>query len=442
MWLLFQTRKWKKTQSAKLENNKKLNIYTDKNPDICYQDFFLNTTMSVPNRLAVKLKNIAEVNVKKGHPWIFSNSIERINKDGKAGDIAILFDQRRNKPFAIGLYDPYSPIRIKVIHHQGPAKIDSLFFENKIQKAFLHRKPLLEKDVNAYRLLFGENDGMPGLIVDIYNKVGVIKVYSAIWLPYLEMLLAPIVKASEVDSLIIRWNRKLQTLDNLPHKEGDVIYGDLSSSLVTFTEYGVHFETDIILGHKTGFFLDHRENRHKIGQMAKGKTVLDVFSYTGGFSTHALAGGATEVTSLDISKQALELAEHNASLNAHSGIHETITGDAFEELARLMHQKKKYDIVIIDPPSFAKNEKEIYVAKKKYAQLAEIGVALTRNGGTLLLASCSSRITQAEFLQIHSEVFKNLKTNHTLLETTTHAIDHPIGFEEGAYLKSAYYKIR
>ena len=398
--------------------------------------------MSTPDRLAVKLKTVAEISVKKGHPWIFSNSIERINKEGKAGDIAILFDQRRNKPFAIGLYDPYSPIRIKVIHNEGPTKIDAVFFEKKIQKAYLHRKPLLERDVNAYRLLFGENDGMPGLIVDIYNKVGVIKVYSAIWLPYLEMLLAPIVKVSEVDSLIIRWNRKLRALDDLPHKEGDVMYGDLKNSQVKFTEYGVHFETDVILGHKTGFFLDHRENRYKIGEMAKGKTVLDVFSYTGGFSTHALTGGASEVTSLDISKQALELAKHNASLNAHSGVHETIAGDAFEELARLIHQKKKYDIVIIDPPSFAKNEKEIYVAKKKYAQLAEMGVALTSGNGILLLASCSSRITQEEFLQIHSEVFNNLKTKYTLLDATTHAIDHPIGFEEGAYLKSAYYKIR
>ena len=397
--------------------------------------------MSTPDRLAVKLKAVAEISVKKGHPWIFSNSIERINKEGKAGDIAILFDQRRNKPFAIGLYDPYSPIRIKVIHNEGPAKIDTVFFEKKIQKAFSHRKPLLQKDVNAYRLLFGENDGMPGLIVDIYNKVGVIKVYSAIWLPYLEMLLAPIVKVSGVESLIMRWSRQLQALD-MPYTEGAVIYGELKNSLVQFTEYGVHFETDVILGHKTGFFLDHRENRHKVGKLAKRKTVLDVFSYTGGFSTHALAGGATEVTSLDISSQALELAKHNANLNPHAGVHETIAGDAFEELQRLVHQKKKYDIVIIDPPSFAKNEKEIEVAKKKYAQLAEIGSALTRSNGTLLLASCSSRINQEEFLQTHSEAFKRSKVNYTLLETTAHAIDHPIGFKEGAYLKSAYYKIR
>src|SRR5699024_6043350 len=154
--------------------------------------------MSTPKRLAVKLKSTAEIAVKKGHPWVFSNSIERINKEGKAGDLAIIFDQRRNRPFAFGLFDPHSPIRIKIIYNEGPIEIDSKFFENKIHKAYELRKPLLSKNVNAYRLLFGENDGMPGLIADIYNKVGVVKVYSAIWFPYIDILLKPIVEVSGV----------------------------------------------------------------------------------------------------------------------------------------------------------------------------------------------------------------------------------------------------
>jgi len=397
--------------------------------------------MSTPNRLAVKLRPVAETAVKKGHPWVFSNSIEKINKEGKAGDLAILFDQRRNKPFAFGLFDPYSPIRIKIIHNKGPVKIDADFFKNKIHQAYTIRKPLLLKDVNAYRLLFGENDGMPGLIVDIYNKVGVVKVYSAIWFPYLKTLIEPIVEVSGVEALIIRYSRNVQALE-VPYVEGELIYGELKSSQVEFTEYGVHFETDVILGHKTGFFLDHRENRRKIGRMAKGKTVLDVFSYTGGFSAHALTGGAKEVTSVDISKQALDLAKRNAELNKHSGTHNIIAGDAFEELEKLIKDHKEYDIVIIDPPSFAKNEQEIFIAKKKYEQLAELGVALTKNNGTLLLASCSSRINMKDLLDAHIEAFNRLSVEYTLYETTAHDIDHPIGFEEGAYLKSAYYKIR
>lgn len=403
-----------------------------------YKNYSMNNT---PNRLAVKLRPAGERSVKQGHPWIFSESIDKINKEAKAGDLAILFDQRRNKPFAIGLYDPYSPIRIKVIHTEGAIKIDTRFFENKIRKAYKLRESLHSKNQNAYRLIFGENDGMPGFIVDIYNNVGVVKVYSAIWLPYLEILFPLITKIAKIEHLVLRWSRKLQNL-SLPYSEGAVVQGNLSNSQVKFTEYGVHFETDVILGHKTGFFLDHRENRYKIGRLAKDKTVLDVFSYAGGFSVHALAGGAKEVSSLDFSKQALELAKHNVGLNPHTGIHKTIAGDAFEELERLIQQKQQFDIVIIDPPSFAKSKKEQVIAKKKYTKLAEKGVLLTKKNGILLLASCSSRITKEEFLQIHKECFQQLKLNYKLIETTAHPIDHPVGFREGAYLKSAYYLIQ
>lgn len=403
--------------------------------------FYINKYMSTPSTLAVKLKPAGERSVKQGHPWVFSDSVDKINKVGKAGDLAIIFDQRKNTPIGIGLYDPYSPIRIKIIHNDGPAKIDASFFEKKITKAFAHRKPLLQKNVNAYRLLFGENDGMPGLIVDVYNKVGVIKVYSAIWYPYLDSLFPIIAEVAGLEALVLRWNRQLLA-KRTPYNEGAVVFGELSNSLVQFTEYGVNFETDVILGHKTGFFLDHRENRHKIGTLAKGKSVLDVFSYAGGFSIHALAGGAKEVTSLDISKQALELASHNASLNPHKGTHQIIAGDAFEELQRLINNKKQFDIVVIDPPSFAKNKEEENVAMKKYGKLAEMGVALTTKNGILVLASCSSRVNEADFLKMHVDTFNRLGTNYTLLETTSHAIDHPIGFEEGAYLKTAYYKIR
>lgn len=397
--------------------------------------------MNQPSRLAVKLKPAGERSVKQGHPWVFSDSIDKINKKGIAGDIAILFDQRRNSAFAIGLYDPHSPIRIKIIHNGGPAKIDASFFENKIKKAYQHRKPLLEKNVTAYRLLFGENDGMPGLIVDVYDSVGVLKVYSSIWIPYLKDLFHSVASVSGLEALIIRWSRQLQS-QKTPYKEGEVVYGKLSNSQVQFIEYGVRFETDVILGHKTGFFLDHRENRKMVGELAKGKTVLDVFSYAGGFSIHALAGGAKEVTSLDVSKQALELATHNASLNPHTGIYKTIVGDAFVELGHLLNQKQQFDVVVIDPPSFAKSKKEESIALKKYAELAEIGVGLTAKNGVLVLASCSSRITEEAFLKIHEDTFKRLNTNYQRLKTTSHALDHPIGFKEGAYLKTAYYKIR
>lgn len=396
--------------------------------------------MEAPKRLAVKLNSKAERSVKQGHPWIFSDSILKIKEGGKTGDLAILFDSKTDKAFAIGLFDADSPIRIKVIHHDGPAKIDEAFFKNKLEHAFELRKPLLRTNTNAYRLLFGENDGFPGLIVDVYNKVGVLKLYSSIWFPYLEMIIPHIVAIAKLDCLILRLSRSLEKSD-APYEEGTILYGALENPEVEFVEYGVRFKTDVLLGHKTGFFLDHRENRRRIGKLSKGKTVLDVFSYAGGFSIHALAGGAKEVTSLDLSKQALELAKQNAELNKPTGKHFTIAGDAFEELKTLIRQEKKYDVVIIDPPSFAKSQAENEIAKKKYVELTEIGIQLTEKGGLLLLASCSSRVTEEELREIHKSVFWRLGVNYTLEDFTQHDIDHPIGFAEGAYLKSGYYRI-
>lgn len=391
------------------------------------------------NRLAVKLRPIAEKSVKQGHPWVFSESIVKIKKGGKAGDLAVLFDQFTDKVYGLGLYDPDSPIRIKIIHVGNPVQVDEDFFQKKVVEASKKRQPLLKTDTNAYRLIFGENDGFPGLIFDVYNNVGVLKLYSAIWFPYLDFVIPHLVKEAKIEGLILRLSRNVQKLE-LNHKEGDVLYGKIEKNVVEFREYGVKFQTDILLGHKTGFFLDHRENRYKIRQLARDKTVLDVFSYAGGFSVHALAGGAKEVTSLDFSEQALELAQKNRSLNSHTGKHVTIAGDAFELLNKMIKEGKTYDVVVIDPPSFAKSKSERNVAKKKYSELAELGVYLTKKEGLLLLASCSSRIDEKEFLELHKEVFRRLGVNYSLEEVTAHAIDHPIGFEEGAYLKSAYYR--
>ncbi|HLS30898.1 MAG TPA: class I SAM-dependent rRNA methyltransferase [Flavobacteriaceae bacterium] len=396
--------------------------------------------MHQPKTLAVKLRPAAEKAVKQSHPWVFSKGIAKIKKNGNPGDLCIIFDRDTNKAMAIGLYDPSSPIRIKIIHYPGSAKIDDNFFKRKIQTAFAVRKPLLQTNTNAYRFLYGENDGFPGLIVDIYNKVGVVKLYSAIWFPYLQGIVEALVEFSRVEAMVLRLSRNLQK-ENPPLQEGAVLYGELKSTEVQFKEYGINFQIDVLLGHKTGFFLDHRENRRRIGQMAKDKTVLDVFAYAGGFSIHALAGEAKEVYSLDFSKQALQLAKKNAKLNPHKGKYKTMNGDAFEILPELIAQNKQYDIVVIDPPSFAKRKREIVIAKKKYAELAALGAKLTAKGGLLLLASCSSRINADVFVNIHKDEFRKTGVNYELKDFTQHDIDHPIGFKEGAYLKSAYYRI-
>jgi len=400
-------------------------------------DAFLNYK---PQRIAVKLKPAAEKLVRKEqHPWIFDESIQKQNKIGKAGDLAVIFDKRRDAFLACGFYDPSSAIRIKLLQFFEPAKINKEWFDKKITEAYHIRKPLLKSNTNAYRLIFGENDGLPGLIADVYDHTVVVKLYSEIWFPYLTIILPSIITTASVKTLVVRLSRSITKVANgLGIYDGDTIYGTLEQENILIREHGVTFKVNVIKGHKTGFFLDHRHNRLAIGKMARFKDVLDVFSYAGGFSVHALVGGAKSVTCLDISKQALDLASANAKLNSEENKLQGICGDAFSVLTRMIDQKKKYDIIIIDPPAFAKRASEINKAKDSYSKLAKLGSQLIKPKGILILASCSSRITSDVFFQINDEALKD--TSLTLIEKTFHDIDHPIGFKEGAYLKAGYYQ--
>lgn len=390
--------------------------------------------------LAIKLNSAGEKSVKKGHPWVFSDSIQKSNKEGSFGDVSVIFSHHRNEVIGIGLFDSDSPIRIKMLHHNGGAKINSEFFSEKINEAYLLRKKLLATKTNSYRLIFGENDGFPGLIVDIYAHVLVIKLYSAIWYPYLKDILQHLIDISDSSCVVLRLSRKLQQNNLYDFKDGQVLYGTLENDVVRFIEHGVNFSANVIKGHKTGYFLDHRANRKKVGELSENKTVLDVFSYAGGFSVHALANGAKEVTSLDISKQALQIALANGKLNEYSGIHKILAGDAFSIMKTLISEKKTFQVVIIDPPSFAKSAKEIEIAKKKYAELALLGAKLIQKGGILVLASCSSRVTADVFFEINARALQTQAKKYTLIQKTKHDIDHPISFPEGAYLKTGYYK--
>lgn len=394
------------------------------------------------NKIAIKLKPLAETLVKKGHPWVFENSVIKQNKEGKAGDLAVIFDSKKNKFLACGFYDPHSPIRIKILQTIKPATINSEWFAKKINVAFQKRVPLLQTNTNSYRLIFGENDNLPSMVADVYDNVLVVKLYASFWYNHLKNILPALIKISKATATILRLSRNLQKEKNkFNFTDGQILDGELKSEVVVFKEHGINFSANVIHGHKTGYFLDHRANRKKVGEMAKGKTVLDVFSYAGGFSVHALAGGAKAVTSLDISKPALEMAKSNAKLNKFTGKHHTIAGDAFEELNILGKINTKFDIVVIDPPSFAKSAAEVGKALTSYKKLTYLGLKLVKNKGTLALASCSSRVTSEIFFDLVEEVLQKNNVNYSIIGKTLHDVDHPIGFKEGAYLKCIYIQI-
>lgn len=387
--------------------------------------------------IAVKLKPKAEKFVKQGHPWIFENSIAKANKDGENGDLAVIFDQRSNSFLACGYWDRDSPIRIKMLHSGKPAKLDQDWYNTKVELCYDRRAELLLTNTNGYRLIFGENDGLPGVICDVYAGIAVLKLYSNMWWPHLELVVTAIENAINPEAIILRTARKVGINDL---SDGDVMSGELADEEVVFQEHGIKFKANVVHGHKTGFFLDHRANRKRVGAISKGKRVLDVFSYAGGFSVHALAGGASSVTSLDISKHALALAKQNAELNAFTGEHHLLCGDAFNEMAKLKG-KQKFDVVIIDPPSFAKQASEVDGALKAYQRLLKAGLPLVEKGGILVMASCSSRVDEETFFQLIESSLTRSGRSWDLLSRWGHDIDHPIGFPEGAYLKCGFYQL-
>jgi 23S rRNA (cytosine1962-C5)-methyltransferase len=393
--------------------------------------------------IAIKLKPAAERMVKKGHPWVFEGGITKQSAQGTAADLAIIYDQQKNKFLAIGFYDPHSPIRVKILQAHQPAQINADWFAEKIKAAFTKRKPLLKTDTNSYRLIYGENDGLPGLICDVYDKVLVVKLYSHCWISRLEDVLPALLEVSQAETAVLRLSRLLlQNGDLQGYENAQILFGKLDNEVVIFREHGLLFSANVIKGHKTGYFLDHRHNRKRIGELAHGKVVLDVFAYAGGFSVHALAGGATEVTSLDISVQALQMAVENVALNNLTNRHKTMAVDAFEGLKQLQQQGQQFDLIIIDPPSFAKQLAEVAGAKNQYQRLALLGAALLKPRGILLLASCSSRVLAEDFFGFMTEALEQGGYRFEVLEKTEHDVDHPIGFSEAAYLKSIYLQLR
>ncbi len=380
--------------------------------------------------------------VKKGHPWIFEDSIVKQNKPAKTGDLAIIFDTKKNKFLASGFYDEDSVIKIKCFQFHTQIEIDNDFFKDKIKDAFSKRRELINKDNNSYRLIYGENDFLPSLVVDVYNKTAVIKIYSMIWVKYLDFIFQSIKSIIGLDNIVLRLSRNIEEkAKGFNLFNGKCLVGNLEDSKVVFKENGLNFIADVVNGHKTGYFLDQRQNRKKVGKLVKGKTVLDVFSYNGGFTVNALCNGAKEVTSIDISKQAIDSIQDNLNFNTYTGKFNFICDDAFTALNQLIKDSKKFDVVVIDPPSFAKKESEIKKAKEQYTRLAKLGSKLVNKQGILVLASCSSRVSEKEFIECNELAFKNENVGIEVIEKTNHDIDHLAIIPEMNYLKCVYYRM-
>ncbi|MCE2472651.1 MAG: class I SAM-dependent methyltransferase [Anaerolineae bacterium] len=397
--------------------------------------------------ISVRVKSAAERAVRRGHPWVFEDSIVKQSHLGNGGDLAVIYDRADNNFLAVGLYDPLSPIRIKVLQTLQPIRINQGFFADKLRAAQAKRQPLISTETTGFRLVYGESDGFPALIIDRYGNTLVLKLYTTAWIPHLKPLIQALEETVIFDDLVLRLSRALQS-DRLNVarlfglRDGQQLIGDNPSGQVEFVENGLLFQADVIKGHKTGFFFDQRDNRSKARELTKGRRVLDVFAYSGGFTVYALAGGARSVTAIDVSEPALETLKFNVETNGFDTDQvDVMAADAFEGMRQLIASKRKFNMVIVDPPAFANSRASMRNAVLAYRRLVEMALRLLANDGILVMASCSSRINADMFYQLVTRSASVAGYELEVLEKTSHALDHPIAFAEAEYLKAVFAKL-
>ncbi|MDD5139970.1 MAG: 23S rRNA (cytosine(2499)-C(5))-methyltransferase [Verrucomicrobiales bacterium] len=399
------------------------------------------TNQPAATRLRLRITAAAESIVRSGHPWLFADSIHESNRAGQPGELAVIFD-RKDKFLAVGLFDPGSPIRVRILHAGKPATIDAAWWLARLEQALVRRDDLFDAQTTGYRLIHGESDGWPGLVLDRYDTTLVLKIYTAAWLPRLDEILALFQKKIPCERIVLRLSRNIHAVaeNKFQRRDGQILSGSTPSGPVIFSESGIRFEADVLRGQKTGFFLDQRENRREVETLARGRRVLNAFSFSGGFSVYAARGGAKSVTDLDISAHALESAKRNFALNQNfPGVaacrHETVQADAFEWLAS---GAGKFDLIVLDPPSLAKRAAEREGAIRAYERLNSQGIEKLTRDGILVAGSCSAHVSAMEFFDTVRHAAIKSGRKFTELKTLRHPPDHPAGFKEAEYLKVIY----
>ncbi len=377
-----------------------------------------------------------------GHPWVYKRAIERPPAGLPAG--AIVDVTAGGKFVARGYFDPVSAVRVRVLTRDPAEAIGPLFWRRRIARAAaLRRAYVLDESTDCARLVHGEGDGLPGVVIDLYGKHAVLKLYSPGLTPHRDAILDAL-RCEVALAGIYGRDEELAASDEEeeledregPPARGQVLWGAEPPAELVVLEKGMRIAVDVRGGQKTGYFLDQRENRLALRRYARGRTrALNCFSYTGGFSVSAALAGARQVISIDRDAAAIELARRNFALNGlDAGQHGFVAGDVLEYLRA---QEKKFDLLVLDPPSFAKSQKAVPAALDGYASLHRAALSVLAPGGILATASCSARISPEEFVGAIREAAGKTRSDLTLLEEKRQPPDHPVllAFPEGRYLK-------
>ena len=392
----------------------------------------------------VILKRGRDKSIKRKHPWIFSGAIETVKDVKQNGEIVEIISSD-GKLLALGSYCPHSQISVRILSFNPQEKVDRNFFRKRIEEAYLLRQTIINhKQTNAYRIINAEGDYLPGLVVDKYDNYLVCQFLSAgaeFWKKEIIEILKDIFNPK---GIFERSDVEVRKKEGLEPVKG-VLWGNEPPDLIEITENNMKFLVDVKQGHKTGFYLDQRDNRESINGFTKDKEVLNCFSYSGGFSVYALDAGAAKVINIDASSEALNLASKNISLNNFPiERFENIQGDAFEILRKFRDTNKTFDVIILDPPKFAESASQIIKASRGYKDINLLAMKLLNPGGVLFTFSCSGHITPELFSKIISDAAVDANRDVHIMKLLYQSTDHIISanFPEGLYLKGVICKIR
>ena len=376
-----------------------------------------------------------EKSLARRHPWVFSGAIGRVDGDPELGETVDVLDAKGNF-LAKAAYSPYSNIRARAWSWLVE-DVDADFLRKRLDTAIRRRGDLESQPYNSQRLVHAESDGIPGLIVDRYgDDLLVMQVLTAGAEYWRDTLADLLVELTGVPNIYERSDVDVRSLEGLKPRVG-ALRGTLPETII-LEEYGVKFKVDIVNGHKTGFYLDQCESRHLVGQLAKDRDVLNCFSYTGGFSIHAAAGGAKSVLSIDSSGDALKLGAENAVLNGQaSSMHEWLEADVFKQLRTFRDSRKDFDMIILDPPKFAPTISQVKKATRGYKDINLLAFKLLRPGGILVTFSCSGGVDASLFQKIVAGAALDANVDAQIVQKLGQGTDHPIAlnFPEGEYLK-------
>ena len=370
------------------------------------------------------------------HPWVFVNSIEKVEGDPQPGDEVAVYSYE-GQFIARGLFNHRSAIRVR-LYRWVDEPIDEAFFDRTISEAVALRAglPGLGGPKSADRVVFSESDGLSGLTVDRFDRWLSVQFTSLALFEKREAILKILARATGAEGIILRGEKGIPSQEGLKVEEG-VAFGTIPDAPIEIVENGLTYTVDIATGQKTGFFLDQRDNRRAVAGYARGRRVLDLFCYSGGFSLNALKHGeAASTLGIDTSQRAIELARQNAVVN-HAPTARFEVADAFEALEKLKGDGEKFGLVVCDPPKFARHPKALEDAVKGYLRLNRAAVGLLEPGGILATCSCSGLVERTLFLDILGQVAEHSGRSIRVLETRGQAADHPVSASclEAEYLK-------